>query len=429
VSERSLVLLCEDVVVDLPAFRLTVEQVAPPARLVPVANLCSRPEQAEEVVRSAAAGHVVVASCRGGAQDLRDACLRGGAEPFGVEVLELEPELPPGRIALLVAGALAKLSALPEDARGKPVIRNRSLSRRALLVPATILAHDPVALIDPGRCVGANRCRLCAEACPSHAIEARNDRPQVRDSRCDACGRCVPACPAGAVQVVGSSTLQLEAQLRVLASSGSAISLACARAPATSDRGWLRLRLPSLAMVSIGWPLQLLAHGAHDVRLEPCDGDCCQAWRNGRRELFDRLRDVLTPPVEPDPQALRLDEPRATASALRVLAPTQDAAFASPHSPLARLECDRASCTLCGACATICPTEAISFDEGGADAVLLCDPGRCVGCGRCVSSCPERSLRVEHGFDLAQLRSGARELQRGDRETLVRQRVEQLLAE
>lgn len=53
-------------------------------------------------------------------------------------------------------------------------------------------------------------------------------------------------------------------------------------------------------------------------------------------------------------------------------------------------------CVACGACAKVCPREAISV-KGGVRAAV--DRDRCIGCGLCVKTCPagiiqkvERSL-------------------------------------
>lgn len=42
------------------------------------------------------------------------------------------------------------------------------------------------------------------------------------------------------------------------------------------------------------------------------------------------------------------------------------------------------ACTACGACATVCPVEAIS--EGGERYVI--DPDACTDCGLCADECP-----------------------------------------
>ena len=42
------------------------------------------------------------------------------------------------------------------------------------------------------------------------------------------------------------------------------------------------------------------------------------------------------------------------------------------------------SCVACGACASACPTEAISEAEGK----YVIDADACVGCGACAEACP-----------------------------------------
>ncbi len=55
-----------------------------------------------------------------------------------------------------------------------------------------------------------------------------------------------------------------------------------------------------------------------------------------------------------------------------------------------------AACNDCGACASVCPTRAVSVAGGG----VTLDLGRCLACGECVSNCPtltivaNRSTRV-----------------------------------
>jgi len=45
----------------------------------------------------------------------------------------------------------------------------------------------------------------------------------------------------------------------------------------------------------------------------------------------------------------------------------------------------------CGACISICPREAFSFDS---EYRLRLDEEKCVLCGRCVDSCPHRALTL-----------------------------------
>ena len=52
-----------------------------------------------------------------------------------------------------------------------------------------------------------------------------------------------------------------------------------------------------------------------------------------------------------------------------------------------------ATCTGCGQCATICPDEVLSLEDGKAR------PGKgiflgCIACGQCVAACPTESITV-----------------------------------
>lgn len=57
------------------------------------------------------------------------------------------------------------------------------------------------------------------------------------------------------------------------------------------------------------------------------------------------------------------------------------------HRPQLKVEARR--CTGCGACAVVCPTEAI-----GIGLVAEVDPQRCSACGACVGYCPVDALSV-----------------------------------
>ncbi|MDR2636392.1 MAG: 4Fe-4S binding protein [Mycoplasmataceae bacterium] len=42
-------------------------------------------------------------------------------------------------------------------------------------------------------------------------------------------------------------------------------------------------------------------------------------------------------------------------------------------------------CISCGACISVCPVDAISFDKNNKATV---DKNKCIGCGACISVCP-----------------------------------------
>jgi len=51
---------------------------------------------------------------------------------------------------------------------------------------------------------------------------------------------------------------------------------------------------------------------------------------------------------------------------------------------------DESQCTHCGACITICPTQAFSLEPKTRK--VLFDHNKCVVCGLCVKACPPRAM-------------------------------------
>jgi L-aspartate semialdehyde sulfurtransferase ferredoxin len=49
-------------------------------------------------------------------------------------------------------------------------------------------------------------------------------------------------------------------------------------------------------------------------------------------------------------------------------------------------------CTHCGACVTVCPTEALYIDKNTMKVIF--DSGKCIACELCVKACPPRAMVV-----------------------------------
>jgi len=47
-------------------------------------------------------------------------------------------------------------------------------------------------------------------------------------------------------------------------------------------------------------------------------------------------------------------------------------------------------CTQCGECATVCPAQAISYQNGA----YVIDPDECIKCGACVENCPSGAIHM-----------------------------------
>ena len=81
-----------------------------------------------------------------------------------------------------------ELPALPERFRGRPVI-------------------------DASKCANTTEgknsdgCRLCAEACPTEAINLRDGIPEIDLGKCLFCPECETACPTGAIRYSGDHRL------------------------------------------------------------------------------------------------------------------------------------------------------------------------------------------------------------------------------
>ena len=99
----------------------------------------------------------------------------------------------------------------------------------------------------------------------------------------------------------------------------------------------------------------------------------------------------------------------------------------SPKRPA----CDSERCTLCGACAEVCPTRACEVTDDGAFAV---EASYCIECDACVRVCPEHALSYE-SYDAAELvvpdkeeveRKKREAKQRAEMERLKKQGMEQL---
>ena len=71
-------------------------------------------------------------------------------------------------------------------------------------------------------------------------------------------------------------------------------------------------------------------------------------------------------------------------------------------SPLGKVTLAKPDCTVCGNCAAVCRTGALSmsFDREKGTCSLLFRHDLCTACGDCVDNCPEQCLKLEHALDI-----------------------------
>jgi ferredoxin len=310
---------------------------------------------------------------------------------------------------------VARLDALPAGESGKPSAARGPVSRRSLFSISSAVRYNPVAIVDETACLGVTRCGVCVASCHEHAIHDDGPIPTIDTSACTACGACVPSCPTSALRLSGASIGQIEAQLNTLLPRVDGIVFACASVGATAPMAWGLVELPTLAILTAGWLLQVKARGV-DVALAHCDDERCAATSSAA-ELATYFVSGSRAHARASDMPIRLREPLATTDAIaRMAEPSATDVIESPASPLGLLELSDSSCTLCGACAFGCPTGALVFAESGEGNVLSVTPGACNACSRCVEICPEDALAVRRGIDRERVGHGTVELMRARRE-------------
>lgn len=301
---------------------------------------------------------------------------------------------------------------------------------------------------------GISGCTRCIDACATGAIRSAGERVEVDPYLCQGCGSCATTCPSGAMGYAFPTATALLGVLR------SAIRAYQAQARGTPPcvlfhddgsggerlQGWadsLPDRVLPVAVEDVGsigpetW-FALLAFGASDVLLllPPSPEPSLVAASRTQMELAgallagigasaERVR-LLADEVDlgaalgtlADAPLRSLDGGFSLSGskreiwqrALFALGDPPPPAFAlSAGAPFGRVEVDGAACTLCMACAAVCPVEALT--GAGAAPRLEFAEDRCVQCGICERACPEDAISLVSRLDVyAQTAGGTRVL-------------------
>ncbi|HEY7677899.1 MAG TPA: 4Fe-4S binding protein, partial [Candidatus Methylomirabilis sp.] len=293
-------------------------------------------------------------------------------------------------------------------------------------------------------------CGLCIPACPYEALAREGHRIKVDELACEGCGACIAVCPTSSLRFTDPAEGPLYARLRALLAplpgrpaeappvllfhcpeEGEGILRRAAEAGAAYPAPVLPVPLPCLRFASEALLLEAFRLGAAGVALLGCE-----ACAHGEREvLFGKLEVVravlgafglgrervalvtgtreryaeplealarfagsLPPPPIPWPGdgAGALDNrsiiARAVAAFLDATGREPGKVHLGAAQPFGRVEVNAAGCTLCGACAFVCPTQALERDERRN--VVEFTHLRCVACGMCEPACPERVITL-----------------------------------
>ncbi len=290
---------------------------------------------------------------------------------------------------------------------------------------------------------GVAGCRHCLSVCPAEAIRGGEGAIAVDSHLCQGCGSCTQACPNGAIRFAWpdrSVMLQRIDQLirgyvrlgqrppailfyRDSVRHPKRLLPLCAALPDEI----LPIPLHEVGSVGIEVWLAALALGASDLFIEnaPSAPATAHAQLNQTLDMATGILDALgiessritllsldgdTAPSLHDtalpahrPATWQDDKRGVLLQAMRALSPSAEEkaivvrGFSSRGLGDLRLRDER--CTLCGACARLCPVSALRIQEARS---LLFEASRCTQCGLCVQACPENALELDDQFRLEQ---------------------------
>ncbi|MEM1428952.1 MAG: 4Fe-4S binding protein [Pseudomonadota bacterium] len=282
-------------------------------------------------------------------------------------------------------------------------------------------------------------CSKCLDICPTGAITPAGEHVSIDPSICAGCGACAALCPSNAIRAEDPPTAWLFSRFtRVVEAFTKAGG--CAPRLLIIDRSHGAEMVELAARYGRGLPadvipldvekvsgfghaemLAALASGAArvDVLVPPrAERDALErefalaerlSGAPGRLRLIeppdpDALCDVLysaTAPAPVDEPVLAMGSRRQVARlAAKALGADAQSPIALPdNAPYGAVEVDTESCTLCLACASLCPSGALG--DNPETPQLRFQEDACLQCGLCVNVCPEEAIKLVPQMDLS----------------------------
>lgn len=332
---------------------------------------------------------------------------------------------------------------------------------RAAVLDAVLTASDYVgtfekpiyATVDETICAHARSrkigCTKCIDNCPAGAVTPNGDAVAIDPGICGGCGNCAAHCPTGAIAYTYPDRrdqigrVQLLARTHLAAGGASPVLLLHDAVHGTPLIGamarWGRglparvipLELHSITSVGHDLMAAALAAGFESVVVlaDPAKSEAL-ATLAAESDLMEALlagfghagpRVVTLIENDPDTAAAELWALPALAgiayaapaplggkrevarAALEVLAaagtPTAEILPLPRSAPYGRIEVDTGACTLCLACVSACPADALR-DRPDKPQLRFVESA-CVQCGICAATCPEKAIRLEPRYNLA----------------------------
>jgi ferredoxin len=301
---------------------------------------------------------------------------------------------------------------------------------------------------DAERCAhgarGLTGCERCLAVCPAEAIHptsGRGDRIEVDPHLCQGCGTCTLVCPNGAISYDFPSRDRTLARLAECIGvyrerSGGVAPLLLIHegkeheAAEELDGRIVPFSVHSVGSVGIELWLAALVQGAAAVTViqgqtTPPSTLLALAKQialarqilEGLGESGQRIALVHSPQDVTAPEAIEppgfespstafqtgLDKRRLLLDALDRLGSQSDGnseiVSLPDGAPLGTVKIDKDKCTLCMACANLCPAAALTGENNER---LYFREANCVQCGLCVVGCPEQAVRLVPRFLVSQ---------------------------
>lgn len=294
-------------------------------------------------------------------------------------------------------------------------------------------------------------CTRCLEVCPTGAITPAGDHVAIDPHICAGCGGCASVCPTGAASYALPAIDDLMRRIRALFTTyttaggrdgvlllhdpnhGTPLIEALARFGEGLPARVIPLAINEVTQVSIAEIAAAFAYGAagiamlgsakpkHDplplAKLAALAGDILPAMGYAA-SAFTRIEtddpDALLAALRAMPKGGATEpatfQPRGSKRPMMMLAlrewhahaPQKPERIALPAgAPFGKVNVDAAGCTLCLACVSTCPVDALTANPERPE--LRFQEDLCVQCGLCAATCPEKVISLEPGLDFTQI--------------------------